>query len=372
MRIGSSSLFTAYSTAIIVVLFVFLTGCDETTTSSDGFDRKAMLEGFADKIIIPSYDELVAKASVLHDLVHLLDSEIQYVELQMIQQALHHTQVAWQDAVTFDFGPAEGLLGNLSVNIGTFPASPAKIEDAIMRADTSLSGFDRDARGLNALDYLLHHAEPAVIIGELSGQAGSMRRAYLRSIVRKLLSETQVVLTAWRSGYREQFISRNGTDAGSGTSAIFNAMNVSFEMIKNYKLGVPLGLRAGQTQPEPTRVEAYYSGASLELIKKHITSVMNLWTGRDAVGTNIVGFEEYLESLPGGQRLIEETKQQYNKVIAALEKIPTSVQLSTQIRESPQPVVELHMELQKLTRYLKSELSSLTGISITYSSGDGD
>jgi hypothetical protein len=29
-------------------------------------------------------------------------------------------------------------------------------------------------------------------------------------------------------------------------------------------------------------------------------------------------------------------------------------------------------ELQRLTRFLKSELSSLLGISITYSSGDGD
>mgnify|MGYP007059449494 CR=1 FL=1 len=32
----------------------------------------------------------------------------------------------------------------------------------------------------------------------------------------------------------------------------------------------------------------------------------------------------------------------------------------------------LHTEMQKLTRFFKSELSSLLGISITYSSGDGD
>jgi hypothetical protein len=46
--------------------------------------------------------------------------------------------------------------------------------------------------------------------------------------------------------------------------------------------------------------------------------------------------------------------------------------MSELIRSNPQALVALHTEMQKLTRFIKSEMSSLLGISITYSSGDGD
>jgi hypothetical protein len=46
--------------------------------------------------------------------------------------------------------------------------------------------------------------------------------------------------------------------------------------------------------------------------------------------------------------------------------------LSTAISNDFNRVDEVHTELLKLTRFYKSDLSSLIGIAVTYSSGDGD
>jgi hypothetical protein len=46
--------------------------------------------------------------------------------------------------------------------------------------------------------------------------------------------------------------------------------------------------------------------------------------------------------------------------------------LDSLITTNPQPAIDLHTELQRHTRFFKSDLSSLLGLTITYSSGDGD
>ncbi len=364
---------SGWACAAYIAALAFLYGCSsEPSGQGDSFDRKKMLTDIATSLIIPGYQRMDEALHELDAAVNAFNMAPSVGTLQAARTAWDTAAFRWQDVVTYDFGPAEGLYGNLSVNVGTFPADASGIEAYVAAGDTSFQNFDRDTRGLFGVEYLLYGSNDDTIIALFSGEGGGSRRAYLQAIVRRMRNDVGTVLSEWNSGYAADFASRNGTDAGSGTSQLFNAMNISYELIKNYKLGLPLGLRAGQTSAEPTKVEAFYSGLSASLIERHFEAVLRVWSGQDLDGNNIDGFEEYLATVPNGVRLIADTKQQIEAVQGASAAVPKSIPLSEQIISMPEPPTTWFTEMQKLTRFLKSELSSLTGIAITYSSGDGD
>ena len=253
---------------------LLLVGCsDDGQSSTDGYDRKGMLTEIADGSILPAYADLHARLEALTNSVDQFTQAPTASALEDCRSAWTAAANAWQDARAYDFGPAEGLFGNLSENVGTYPANPTKIEAFITAQDTSLSTFDRDARGLYGTEYLLFNGTVDEVVTAFTG--ATYRQAYLRSVVRDLREQVSVVYTAWSNGYRDEFISRNGTDPGSGTSLLFNNMVRSFELLKNYALGLPLGRIAGQTGPEPTSVEGYYSARSIALVRRTLR-------GRDA------------------------------------------------------------------------------------------
>lgn len=343
------------------ILAVVQACTDTSAPSEDSFDRGRMLQDVADGVIVPAYDTLLQRANHLAAAVGVLSITSTNQEVERAQQAWIRVAEAWQDARIFSFGPAEGMFGTLTENVGTFPISAAKIEQRIIAGDTALRGFDRDAWGIYGAEFLLWNdplSAPSLL--------------YLRAVVAKLLAEVRLVAEGWKQGYRTEFIGRNGTDPGSGTSQLFNAMVYSFEHMKNYGLGLPLGRLAGQSGPEPSAVEGYYSGRSLDLLRRHYAAIMRLWQGALPDGTTILGFHDYLATVANGQRLIDETLIQHERVQDAFVYVPTSEPLSDLVRTNEPSVQALHTEVLKLTRFLKSELSSLLGIAITYSSGDGD
>lgn len=355
----------------VIAAAMVLTGCPSDNPSpSDVFDRRAMLADVADKLIIPGYATLNNSNNGLLSVVEQFTAQPSVALLSACQDAWKTCVFKWQNASPYNFGPAEGAYGTLRENIATFPCDTALTELYIALADTSFQNFDRDTRGFYAVDYLLFAGDAQSTV--LKFQDNSRRRAYLRSVVRDIQQQVFSVFTAWTSTYRNEFVSRNGTDAGSSTSLVFNHMNMSYELAKNYKLSLPLGKQAGQTQVEPEKVEGYYSGYSIALLREHFASIMRLWRGESVDGANTIGFEEYLESVPGGDRLTFDTELQSDSVMMAFSLLADEERLSSIINGQPDRLEPLFTAMQKFTRFIKSELSSLIGIAITYSSGDGD
>ena len=354
----------------LLLAALLLTGCPaQNTTPTDSFDRTAMLTQVADGTIMPSYDALWTSTADLTATVATFTSAPSQQSLAASKEAWLAVADAWQDARPFDFGPAEGLFGNLAENIGTYPASAEKIEAFVAAGDTSLSGFDRDARGIYGVEFLLFAENDDAVVTAFQDP---LRCAYLRAVVSGMHAEITQVREAWMTGYRTEFISRNGTEPGSGTSLLFNNMVRSYEQLKNYALGLPLGRVAGQTQAEPEKVEGLYSNRSTALAKRHYASVMRIWQGESLEKTPILGFRQYLNAVPNGDRLMLSTLEQDVEVSRAFGQIHEAEPLHVLITSDPARVETLHTECQKLTRFLKSDLSSLLGLAITFSSGDGD
>lgn len=366
-------------TIVITSVTLFLstlcfTACDPTTEpTGDSFDRKAMLQNYADNLIKPSFAELQSKVNALQTATGTFTTTVTEQNLTALQTAWKDAYTAFQYANAFNFGPAgeAGTRKKLVEEAGTFPVSTTKIESKIAANTTNLNDFDRDARGFLAVEYLLFNLQNdnAAIVTQFASAA---RRNYLTALSAKLKEQTDAVVTAWNDTYTTEFVNDNGTSAGSSTSQLYNEFVASFEAIKNLKLGLPLGKRAPQTEAAPQLVEAYYSGQSLPMLASHLTSIENIWYGRSRSGQDGVGFKEYLANVEGGPALITATETQLAAIRTAQNAVPTTTALSVQIAANSAPAESLYTELQKHVRYFKSDMSSLLGIAITFSSGDGD
>jgi hypothetical protein len=360
--------------AVFLTAIVVLFACNKDSEgSSDNFDRKKMLENYADNLIIPAFDDLTRKTEALSDAINNFTNEPSELTLQLAQESWKFAYLSWQYANAYNFGPGgeEGLKKSLVEEIGTFPVSASDIDSMLVLNSYNLTNLRRDTRGFLALDYLLFSLDnnnSAVLNKYIASENA---RNNLKAITAHLLNSIKTVNTAWNGAFRNTFVENAGTSVGSSTSMLFNEFVKSYESIKNFKFGLPIGMRPGQTQTEPARVEAYYSGVSVEMAKAHLTAIELLWNGTSKIGVDGIGFKEYLESVEGGSALVAATEAQLTVLNQKMNALSND-RLSDQVNSNLPELMALYVELQKHTRYFKSDMASLLGIAITFSSSDGD
>lgn len=345
---------------------VMLASCKEEQGGPAGqaFDRGSMLAYYVDNHIQPAFDQLADAAQELHSRLPGLAAQPQQAQLVELRQSWSELYAAWMLASNYSIGPGgeQGLRKRLAEELGTFPVSEAKINQFALAGDTSFANFDRDSRGLFAIEYLLFAGNDNDVLQRLAQPA---YRNYLLALTGQVNRESRRVATEWQT-YRASFVSSTGTTAGSSTVILYNEFLIAYENLKNFKLGIPLGLRMGQTQAEPAKVEALYSGLSLNGIRLQMAEIERFWRG-----ANNTGFRAYLLSAVGGAELVERTEQQLAVINGRLQAMGNG-RLDEMIVNQPQPAIDLHTELQRNTRFFKSDFSSLLGLTITFSSGDGD
>lgn len=364
-----------FSTLCFSAVFLF-SSCkkDETTEDAqNAFDRSEMLQHYGQQLIVPALEKAKNSADELRDAAEAFYTTFDATTLDILQEKW---LAAYEDFMlinSFNFGPGgeSGLNRSLVEEVATWPANVTLIENNISNNNASFNDFSRDNRGFHAADYLLFGGSTDADV--LIAFEDEKRRNYLRAVAQRIYNQINTVHVAWTSGgYLNTFVSSNGTDVGSSVSVMYNEFVKSFEAMKNFKLALPLGLRLGQSGPEPQLVEARYSGESLRFFKAHWTQIKNLWYGRNATGTDGMGWREYLESVEGGPALIASTETQMNDIDQALQNIPNNPSLEQQINTNFAALNELHTKFQQHTRFFKSDMSSVLGITITFSSGDGD
>jgi len=358
-----------------LIFLIQVTSCkkDKPKDKQDtSFDKKEMLISFSDKVIIPSLNDLMASTENLSTQTAKFADNPTAANLDSLRASWKATHVAFLYCHSFNYGPGEKpIIGMMAENIGIWPANTVRIEERIQTNNTNFTAdFERDTRGFMALDYLLYENNSA---NSLINGTEPNRMNYLLAVVEHIRSWVSGVHSGWTTGgYRTTFINNDGKDVGSSIGMIYNEFLKSYEAIKNFKLGLPAGKRAGQTQTEPTRVEAYYSGLSNYFIKEHLKAVENLWRGRSKLGEDGIGFDDWLASLKDGANLKTTTEQRFAILAEETAKLGNDERLSDLIINDLNRVELLYEEYAETTRFIKSDLSSLIGIAITFSSGDGD
>lgn len=341
---------------------------DEDSNSNSNFDRAAMLQSLAENLIIPNFETLQTSVNSLQTAVNDFVTNTNEANLLSARQSWMNAVMDHQHCSAFGFGPAELPLGSYASVLGVFPVSESKIEAAITNPNFNLSSsFDRDLRGFYTVEYLIYgtgQTDAQIVAG-----FDQDRKDYLVLIVNELKTTFDNIVNEWNTTYLQEFVSRNGTAAGSSTSLLYNEFVKDYENLKNFKLELPAGLTAGQPGADGSLVEAFYSGISRELIVEHFENSKNIYLGLSRDGQELIGFDEYLASVEGGPELVSKTLTAIDEIDMAIADLPQG-RLSDEI-EAPE-VETLRDLLQDNTANFKSSMSSLLGISITFNSGDGD
>ncbi|MDQ3534753.1 MAG: peptidase M75, Imelysin, partial [Bacteroidota bacterium] len=159
---------------------------------------------------------------------------------------------------------------------------------------------------------------------------------------------------------------------GSSFGELVNELNFDYEVIKNPKVGIPLGKKSlGQKLPES--VEAYYSGISKDLALLNVKAIEDIYSGRSKAGTEGKGLDDYLNQLNAqynGGFLSAAINSQFDIVKSKIQVIPDP--LSDAIINHQNIVEEAYSEIQKMVVLLKTDMPSAMGVLITYQDNDGD
>lgn len=349
---------------------MLVAACDKDGGSGQvNFDRSKMLQDLADQVILPSYSELKTQADGLNTALAAFEATPDSASLVALQNAFKETYIVWQDCAAFEFGPAMDVALRNSVNI--FPTDTTQIEYNI-----SLGGYDLatasnvDAKGFPAVDYLLFANDINTTVAAFQS---ADRMQYLQDVVGEIVQKITQVQSAWQNSYATTFVESDGNDVGSSLGLLVNQLNYQWELIKNPKIGIPLGKKSlGQALPE--KVEAYYSGISAELAFRNAAAIERLYLGTNyTTGADATGLDEYIQAVGAnynGQPLDEAISGQLAAAVAAISAVPDP--LSATVLSNPTIVDAAYIELQKTVVLLKTDMPSALGVLITYQDNDGD
>lgn len=364
---------------IYLICFVlFLSACEESDNGGTiNFDQQGMLTHLADNVTIPAYTDFQTQTASMQQAVQAFAANPDLDNLQAAKSSMQTAWNTWQYVAYFDFGPA--LEAKLQDNLNIFPADTVQIKENMQSGSYDLNAASNvDAKGFPALDYLLFgvaDTEQGVVDFYADAQAGSTRTQYLQALSAQINTLTTQVVEGW-DAYRDTFVNSLGTEVGSATGLLVNALNEQYDQgIKNAKIGIPAGKKSlGSTLPQ--NVEAYYSGLSLELALSGLQAFKEIFTGTTyKVRNNNAGpgLDDYLDAL--GAKYNEEPLStaiinQLDQGIEATRQVPAP--LSAAVATHQEAVDQAYLEIQRLVALIKVDMTSALGILITSQDNDGD
>lgn len=366
----------------IALLFIVMVGCKKegcTDSTADNYDKKAkkddqsceyttayrtdMLRTIGNEIIIPRYQHWNNQVTQLETDFNTFKSTPNTAMLQALKQSHKNAWVAWQQCSVFEFGPAENV--SLRASINTYPTDTTGIENNITNGNYDLTSFlNIDRKGFPALDYLFKYSDPAVL------GSNTDRLQYVEDVIQDIKTNSNSVYNAWIStdgNYIESFVNANGTDVSSSLSLLVNQFNYDYELLKNAKLGIPLGKPL--TTPMPEMAESYYGGYSATLAKERLVTLFELYKGVDQNSVDQISFNDYIVYL-GNNSLSNDIVTQFEVAIEALNEVNDP--LTDALKNNYSVVDAAYEEIQKLVTYIKTDMATEMEVSITYQDGDGD
>ena len=368
--------------SFISLIFIFLTltwtGCRDKNNndSSANIDKAAILTNLANNIILKRYESLNSSIAQLDNDFLAFSGSKTNSNFIALRSSFFNVYINWETCSAFEFGPAESNI--LRAMMNTFPCDTAQINLNLNSATYDLfQAQNIDATGLPALDYMFYgvrDTEAEMIEYYSDSINGSNRLDYVSLIIGQMKTLVSNVYNDWSAGgaYLSNFTEDLGTDVGSSLSLLVNGLNGDYEMLKNARIGIPLGKKTLDI-PLPHKTEAYYSGRSMELAIKHLKSIKELYAGINDEGTDGMGLDDYIKGLEsegviGG--LNETILNRFTNIESIMSTIPDP--LSESVLNESALLNELYNELVKQVVSLKTDMPSAIGVLISYQDNDGD
>ena len=362
---------------LLIGFIIAIAACSSNNNdSSEGnnYDRTALLTNWADNIIVPSYKNYQTKLEDLVASANTFTTTANEANLQNLRTSWLETYKAYQYIGMYNFGKALSLALNQSTN--TYPTDKSGIDAKIASGNYTILSYP--IQGLPALDYLINGLganDTAIVAFYTTNPNASNYKLYLTTLVGKLKTTIDSVVTDWNSGYRNTYISANGTTVESSVSKTTNSFVEYFEKeVRRGKVGIPAGLFSdGVLYPE--KVEAVYKNdVSKELFIASLHASQDFFNGKNfnntATGPGLKSYLDYLNSVRNGQNLSDIINNQFTTIFTTTDALNNS--FSQQVSTGNAKMINTYNALQQNVVYIKLDMMQALNISIGYVDGDGD
>lgn len=360
--------------------------------------RQQLLEDVAARVVHPTYDDALTAAINFQSAAAAWADAPSPTTRDAARAAFAEVSTRWQRAEVFQIGPA-GLEGSAAGGRGLRDAiyswpltNPCRVDQVTVDSHytdvDALASEQINVRGLDALEYLLHHPGDANacppnsrinrdgLWGAIPSDQRDQRRAdYARSLSALLVRDLTALRDDWAEGgaFRAQF-----TGAGERSEvyptrqAALNALSDALFYIeketRDMKLARPAGLMDCDADTCPDALEAPRAGLSRDYILANLRGFQQIYLGGtpDAHG---VGFDDLLRAL-GADELAADMEAALNDTIAAIEALPP---LESALSDDPEAVRAAFTPFQRLTTLLKTDFVTVLDLELPQrAEGDND
>lgn len=358
---------------------LLILSCTETNPSGpnpDDFDRKAILENWADNIIIPALTDFAEKTESLKTAGNNFAEDPNQQALETLRDEWKAGYLALQHVSMFETPKTMEVRFRNNLNI--YPVDTTEVKENIEQGDYNLNLPSKiDQQGFPALDYLLYGLadnDAEILSFYNSAENSSDYRNYVLDLVTRIDSLTDIVLNNWNSGYRDDFVTNSGNGANSSIDMMVNDYILYYEKnLRAGKIGIPAGVFSGT--PLPQNVEGVYSGEfSKELFLESLTATQNFFNGKhfnsETTGLSLSDYLDFLNTIKNGTDLTQLINQQFEESRSKAQNLNSS--LTDQVETDNSLMLQTYDELQKNVILLKVDMLQALNINVDYVDADGD
>jgi len=334
--------------------------------------KEALLKNIAAQVIVPAHADLAARTRELAAATDALAANATAETLTAARQSCAAALLAWKRVSCIQHGPVEEL--DLLNKFGFWPSRPNSIQGALdaERAmdDAFIAEQGVTVVSLSALEYLLFSSgSPSSIAARMdvaeslktfTGEAGARRRALTRAVARQL--------AAWAAQLDRAWSPTGGNHAAKWTAAgqasvglLVNNFVAVLERSAVVRIDSVLEL-AGAPQ-DVHWFEGAPSGHTVSNLVAVVTTVRRLYAGGDGAG-----FDDQLRQM--GSPLPARLDAQFDRTLAALNAIGGPMEVA--LRQNKPALEAARDQCRALEVLLKVDLVSALGVTLTFTSGDGD
>jgi hypothetical protein len=352
----------------VTVLFAACGSSDDSGTAGDGYDRSALLINMADNIIIPVFEDLDMKLSLMNTAKDNFVNDKTQANLEALSTAWLEAYKVWQYAEMFNIGRAEAL-NQYYFFMNIYPTTVGDVESAATSGNYDLNNSNfHDAQGFPAIDYLIHGTGALERFTTDANATGYVN--YLNALVARMQNLTTQVLEDWQNSYRNAFVANTASSASGSLDKLVNDFIFYYEKgFRANKIGIPAGSFAGDAAAD--KVEALYKrDVSKTLALEALTAIEHMFEGRAYNGsTTGESFKTYLVFLNRND-IVTSIEDKLSDARTTLNGLPDN--FYQQVLDNAAVMTAAFDVIQTAVPVIKVDMAQAFDVSIDFVDADGD
>ncbi len=336
---------------------------------------RQFVQNMSERVLLPTFQTFDRQSQ------HLMQSSQQFCnggrnndQFDKLRASWNTTIAAWIQTQPFRFGPA--IEDFIDLKIQFWPDDKGLVSNRVSQLlnngqqinVATIANSSAPAQGLPAIEYLLFDSEHGFSAFN-NPETGNRHCEYLLAATENLHNQAKSITAAWGNssqGFLSSFAyNDNSIQTVASFSTLLREMLVSLEFVKNIKVGKPFGLPTGSTNK--LFLESWRSEHSLDNIIVNINALQRFY-----YGGNYHGVDDILIGTYHNNDLEFAMRTQLEKCLALANAISNPIENKVQDAEIQTGMNNLFLELIKLIALIKNDLAQVVGITIGFSSNDGD